>query len=69
MKSNIDCKSDITYKRRTRMKMAGILLIYILGIYFLLTKMVQLEDEAVAVRDGVEQLILDMVALFKKVHA
>ena len=24
---------------------------------------------AVAVRDGVEQLILDMVALFKKVHA
>ena len=27
--------------------MAGILLIYILGIYFLLTKMVQLEDEAV----------------------
>ena len=51
------------------MKMAGILLIYILGIYFLLTKMVQLEDEAVAVRDGVEQLILDMVALFKKVHA
>ena len=29
------------------MKMAGILLIYILGIYFLLTKMVQLEDEAV----------------------
>ena len=27
------------------MKMAGILLIYILGIYFLLTKMVQLEDE------------------------
>ena len=28
--------------------MAGILLIYILGIYFLLTKMVQLEDEAVA---------------------
>lgn len=29
------------------MKMAGILLIYILGIYFLLTKMMQLEDEAV----------------------
>lgn len=29
------------------MKMAGILLIYILGIYFLLTKRVQLEDEAV----------------------
>ena len=29
------------------MKMAGILLIYILGIYFLLTKMVQLEDEDV----------------------
>ena len=27
--------------------MAGILLIYILGIYFLLTKMVRLEDEAV----------------------
>ena len=27
--------------------MAGILLIYILGIYFLLTKMMQLEDEAV----------------------
>ena len=27
--------------------MAGILLIYILGIYFLLTKMAQLEDEAV----------------------
>ena len=27
--------------------MAGILLIYILGIYFLLTKRVQLEDEAV----------------------
>lgn len=36
------------------MKMAGILLIYILGIYFLLTKMMQLEDEAVV---GVKKLI------------
>ena len=38
--------------------MAGILLIYILGIYFLLTKMVQLEDEAVV---GVEKKLIGIV--------
>lgn len=44
MKSNIDHESDRTYKRRSKLKTAAVLLIYILGIYLLLTKMVYLED-------------------------
>lgn len=44
MKSNTDHESDVIHRRRNRLKTVVILLIYILGVWALLTKMVRMED-------------------------